>query len=480
MMKKFWFALLTGCCVLAMPVLGEIVIEEIIDVPVVEDPAKAAETPGEEPVTDEPEVKQDKLNFINGDRLQGLLVSVDPKKNILTWQSQYSVKPIELDLACADKLELKSRDSEQRKWGTASIHLSNNDELWGDIVSLDKDAMTLKTWYSGTMKIRRPMIARIKVQNRDSSVLYEGPNSMSEWTVGRQGRGKSWEYKKGALYALQQSPIARKIENMPAKVKVDFDMAWRGSYPGMAISLFNNNLTRQSDCYTITISGSSIYLYRYSQNSGSSHLGNAELSALTSGASPGGRFTILADRKEKTVALMFNGVMVRQWSDKAGAELSGDVLMFYPQTQNSTKLSNIKVSEWDGQIPQAGVETKEKSSEDLIRLGNGDKVSGQIQSIAGDTLKFKASYAEMEIPLSRIVEIVCAEEKLEKARRNACDVRFTLANGGTMTFDLKGLQADEASGETENLGSVKLPLNAVKQIEYNLYTEKPAESDFDF
>lgn len=481
-MKMLRFIAVAGVCLFVRGASGEIVIEEIIDVPVVVDPAKVAESVTEEPVSDKPEIKQDKLNFINGDRLQGLLMSVDPGKNIITWQSPFSVKPVEFDLASADKLELKLRDDEQRKWGSASIHLTNGDELWGDIVSLDKDAMVLKTWYSGTLKIRRPMIARIKVQNRDSSVLYEGPNSLSEWTVGRHGGGpgKSWEFKKGALYAVQQYPIARKIDNMPSRVKIDFDMSWRGSYPGMAVSFFNNNLSRQSDCYTITISGSSIYLYRYSQNSGSSHLGNAELNTLTSGVSQGGKFTILADRKEKTVALMFNDVMVRQWSDKAGVEQSGDVLLFYPQTQNSTKLANIKVSEWDGLIPQAGSESKEKSSEDFVRLGNGDKVSGQIQGIAGDALKFKASYADMDIPLSRIVEVICAEDKAEKARRNKCDVRFTLVNGGTVTFDLQGLQSDEASGETENLGGIKVPLRAVKLIECNLYAEKPESSDSDF
>lgn len=469
-------------CIFALPGVAEVIVEELIDVPVVEDPG---EIPDETPEGDEDDgadgVKEDKASFINGDRLKGMLVAVDPKKGGLTWQSPYSTKPIELDLNAADKIELKSRGGSSRKWGSASIHLSNDDEIWGDIVSLDKNKLVLKTWYAGTIDIHRPMIARIMIQTKDSSLLYEGPNSMSEWTVGRHGRAKSWEYKKGALYSLQQYPIARKIKDIPDKVKIEFDMSWRGSYPGMAISFFNDNLSNQSDCYSITISGTSIYLYRYSRNSGSSHLGNADLRSLTKGGKSSGRFTILADRKDKKVALLVDGAMVRQWTDKAGGAHDGEVVMFYPQNQNGTKLSRIKITEWDGRIPQAGsAETTEKTTEDLIRLANGDKVSGSILTIANGTLKFKASYADMDIPLTRIVEIISAEDKRERARRNQFDVKFNMVNGGGITFNLKSIHSDEAGGESENFGAVTLPLSAVKEIECNLYAEKPEDDDIDF
>lgn len=482
-MKKCLMGIMVvAFCVSSIPCIAEVLVEEFIDVPVVEDPGAIPEqTPEDKDDGSADQVQEDKVSFLNGDRLKGMLVSVDPKKGGLTWQSPYSAKPIDLELSAADKVELKSRSDDSRKWGSASILLSNDDELWGDIVSLDKSKMILKTWYAGTMEIHRPMIARIMIQNKDSSMLYDGPNSMAEWTVGRHGRDKSWEFKKGALYALQQYPIARKIKDMPDKVKIEFDMSWRGSYPGIAISFFNDNLSNQSDCYAITISGSSIYLYRYSRNSGSSHLGNADVRSLTEGGKSGGRFTILADRNDKKVALLIDGAMVRQWDDKAGGQHDGDVVMFYPQNQNGTKLSRIKITEWDGRVPQAvSTESTEKTTEDLIRLGNGDKVSGEILSISDGALKFKASYADMDIPLTRIVEIISAEDKRERARRNQFDVKFSLVNGGGITFDLKNIQSDEAAGASENFGAVTLPLSAVKEIECNLYADKPESDELEF
>ncbi len=479
-MKKLFVVLLAAVLsVSAISVMALTVVEEIIDVPVVESPEPP---PEEEPVEEEAEtVPEDKVSFLNGDTLKGLLVSVDPKKGGVTWQSPYSVKPLEMSLDAADRVVLKPRGGAGKKWGSASIHLSNGDELWGDIISLGSGKLELKTWYSGKVEIHRPMIARIKVQNRDSSVMYEGPNSLAEWkTRQSHGRGKSWEYKKGALYAASQYPIARKIEDMPDKVKIEFDLKWRGSYPGMGISFFNDNVNHQSDCYTITISGSSIYLYRYSRNSGSSHLGNADYRAFNNGDKRGGSFTILADRKEKTVALLIDGQMVRQWTDKAGQAHDGNVLMFYPQNQNGMQISNIKVAEWDGQVPTAVGDTGEKSTEDLIRLANGDKVSGEVLTIDNAAIKFKASYADMDIPLTRIVEIIFAEDKRERARRNQYDSKFTMVNGGIVTFDLQKIMSDEATGQSENFGTVTLPLSAVRELEFNLYAEKLSGDDFEF
>ena len=460
-------------CATSLPGLARIVVEELVNVPVVEDVNPDADKADEDADDEESSPKTDAVTFVNGDRLKGLLVSVEPKKGGFTWQSPYSVKPIEMSLESVDKILLKPRGDGGKKWGTASIHLSNDDAVWGDIVAMDKDKLTLKTWYAGSLEFRRPMIARIMIQNKDSNVFYEGPNSMSEWTVGRRGNAKAWEFKKGALYALQQYPAAKKIKDMPDKVKIDFTMSWRGSYPGMAISFFNDNLTQQSDCYAITISGTSLYLYRYSRQRGSSNLGSANLQSLTANGKRGARFSIFADRKDKKIALMIDGALVKEWSDKAGIAHNGDVLMFYPQNQNGSKISDIRVSAWDGRIPQTGSESTEKSIEDMIRLGNGDKVSGKILTISDGSIKFQASYADMEIPLTRIVEIVTAEDKRELARRNQFDSKFTLVNGGVITFDLKKIQSDEASGDSENFGGISLPLSAVREVECNLYADKP-------
>ena len=460
-------------CATSLPGLARVVVEDLLmDVPVVEDV-----TPDADEAAGKAESKPDSVTFLNGDRLKGLLGSVEPQKGGLTWKSPYSVKPIDLSLESVDTMLLKPRGGSGKKWGTASIHLSNDDAVWGDIVAMDNDKLTLNTWYAGRLEFRRSMVARIRVQNKDSNVVYEGPNSLAEWTIGRRGSSKTWEFKKGSLYGLQQSPAAMKIKDMPDKVKIDFTMSWRGSYPGMAISFFNDNLTRQSDCYAITISGTSLYLYRYSRQRGSSNLGSANLQSLTSNGKRTARLSILADRKGEKIALMVDGALVKQWVDKTGVEHNGDVLMFYPQNQNGCKIGDIRVSAWDGSIPQAGSEPTEKSVQDLIRLANGDKVSGKILTISEGSIKFQASYAEMAIPLNRIVEIVTAQDKREMARRNQFDSKFTLVNGGVITFNLKTIQSDEASGDSENFGSISLPLSAVREVECNLYADKPDDDD---
>jgi hypothetical protein len=424
----------------------------------------------------------DTLQFANKDKLHGSLVSIEPAGTGLRWKHPDVEKHIDFALASISQVTLGKKPVSPSQTTAASVILSNDDILIGNIVSMEGDKLILDTKYAGKINIRRSMIKKIIMGIKSKSVLYEGPSEMAEWTVSRGGPGQqAWSFKDKALISHRDYPIARNIEDMSDLVDFEFEIAWRNQYPAFSFIFFNDNLANQANCYMLQVSGSSVYMYRYDRNSGSQHLGSIDMQRFSSGQTTKARFNILADKTKKTFVLLIDGQMTKQWTDAGSFAGMGKVIMFCPQSQGPIKVSNIKVSEWDGKVPQiTGSSSDAETKEDLIRFANGDKVSGKIEAIISPNAKFKTSYAGMDIPLERISEIIMASASLERARRNKEDIRAIFAERGSVTIKLTRLNKNTFSGTSENFGEINLPLDAFRLLEFNIYREKTEASTDEF
>ena len=83
----------------------------------------------------------------------------------------------------------------------------------------------------------------------------------------------------------------------------------------------------------------------------------------------------------------------------------GRALQFNPQTSNAMSISNIRVTEWDGRLPNQSVDSSGgDGKEDFVRLANDDTMSGAIGGIAGGKISVKMSFADkpIDIPLARV------------------------------------------------------------------------------
>lgn len=471
--------------VLAACLVGRAQIEIEVDEPQM-DP-----TPGVGPGIKVPEPRGDSggparggpvgdcVEFANKDKLHGQLLAIDPATFGVRWKHESAERPIDFSPGGLAVIQLGERKAPPPAGENAAVVLSNDDLLRGKIVSMNADALTLDTGYAGKVAVKRAMLKKLRMGVKSASVLYEGPHELSEWTLSRNyGKQVSWKFKEGALYAIREVPLAKTIAALPDMVEYQFDVAWRG-FPGFTFTFFNDSMQQQQNGYSLQVSGGSIHMYRYDRNMGSQHLGNIEYQRFSSGQVRGATFTVLADRAKKTFVLLIDGQMVRQWTDPAAAAMTGKVMLFQPQQQSGIKLSNIRVSEWDGKIPQAGGAGDVEVKEDLIRFVNGDKVSGKLKTIGGVSVQFETSYAPMEIPMERISEITMGTSSLERARRNKEDVRAVFAGQGVVTLKLVKFEKGSLTGWSENFGDIILPVEAFRRLEFNIYAEKPAKDDDD-
>lgn len=428
-------------------------------------------------------VGDDFLTFLNKDKLHGILLGVMPGEYGLKWKHSSSDKAIDFNLATVSSATLASRKAPQGTPATAAIYLSNGDLLPGNVVSLDNEKLVVDTGYAGRITINRLMVKSLSPNIGVSSLVYEGPAAMSEWTTYRSGGSQTqWRFKNGVLSALQSYPISRIVEGLPDVVDMQFDAAWRNSYPSFYFKFYMDNIQEQRNAYQLQVSGSSIYLQRYSAENGSSNMGgNSNYEGFNNGAVRQARFNMLVDKTKKTFTLLINGNLVKQWTDSATFAGKGNGIAFQSANNGDLRISKIRISQWDGKIPEAGGggSSDRVVKEDLVRFVNNDKVSGQLKAIVNGNVKFETSYATLDIPLARIAEIVAATEKSERARKNKEDIRATFADKGVLTVQLLRIEKDELKGKSENFGEISLPLGALRLLDFNIYQERKADEDED-
>jgi hypothetical protein len=262
---------------------------------------------------------------------------------------------------------------------------------------------------------------------------------------------------------------------MPDAADIRFDAAWRSAYPQFSFMFFTDNIQETSNGYILQISGSSISLQRISRSSGSRSLdGNVNYEAFQNGICRNATFNLLVDKSLKTFTLLINGKRVSQWTEPADLTFKGTGLSFRSNHNGDLKISNISIRAWDGKTVETD-SARLPPKDDMVRLANNDKISGNLKAITGDTVKFETSYAALDIPLAKVAEIATSGEKSERARRNKEDVRAYFSDKGLVTLQLDRIEKDEIKGQSEHFGKIALPLGALRLLEFNIYEEKQAD-----
>lgn len=422
----------------------------------------------------------DTMRFVNNDSLHGSFLGYEKEGNV-RWKSPESKDPIVFQATNLTEIKLDShKPPASATPATHAILLTNNDEIPGNLVSMDDKVLTLDTWYAGKLLIPRDMVRTITPLKTSSSILYQGPTSLDGWTPGpRFNNAVAWAYRDGSLISTNYGMIGRDVK-LPSLASVDLDVMSRGNSQ-LCISLYsdradNGNMT---NCYMFQINGSYISLQRLTPN-GQNNFGGEQLQL------PGNvmlhdkmHIGIRMNKDTKTFWLYINGNMVKQWTDPAEFAGKGTSLIFMTQQQGGyTRISNIKVSTWDGEI-ESNHTAGEKAKEDNIKMENQDKVSGKLKSIADGKALFTSSYADLTVPLDRIEEINMSSEGADQAKRNAGDIRAYFADRGSITMQLESWDEKQATATSPNFGKATFSPDAFQRLQFNLNRQPPADDSPD-
>lgn len=427
---------------------------------------------------------RDAILFRNGDVLLGKLRSIDRDSGI-QWNRSDALSTFQFAPEKVAQVEFGNLKTQEVEPSTnlCSVHLQNGDMLQGNLLGYDGDKVTIDTWFAGQLELPKNSVALIVPLGLPKPTLFAGPTGLEGWTMGKVNAqalvdSGEWVYSNGAFYAMKSASIARDLK-LPDTASIQFDLEWRGFFH-VAVALYSaylhpiNLANKETEpnfggFYSLQLNPFSANLLPVKQTEPLRYLGQAAVQQLAQTNSA--HIDIRVSKSKKLIALMINGTLVKQWTDDDFAG-TGTGVRFVHQGQGAVKLTNIRVTEWDGVFEEPIAVTPNKT-QDIARLKNGDRVIGNVKAIRNASLSIEGAGTILEVPLMRVKQIDLASARLEQQKPTATTVRAYFASGvGRLTLDLEKWGAEEISAKSDSFGPAKLKPEAFSKMLFDLANEQ--------
>jgi hypothetical protein len=424
------------------------------------------------------------VRFANNDVLDGSPDAIMPRQ--LIWNSPLLEKPASFLLEKVLDISLPPGPPEQDADHSATVTLTNGDLIRGELVSVTDGNISLDTWFAGRLNFRRPMVSTVRIERRTNH-LYRGPYGLDGWK--QSGQPPVWTCSRAAFRASGRGGIARG-DLLPDECSVSFTAAWKGDSIRLRVILFSDDSTTENpdSGYDFSFMRGGVN----ARNCGTqSFLGNAQTQALLENDKV--HIEIKASAKTHRAALYINGRILEVWDDPdPGRAPFGHGLHFISESTLPLRISDIRVTPWDGLIeqmpePRPGLNHRfgfpdfnttdndppsEKTPETGTRmeLANGDTLAGEVSSIQDGLITVKTPLGEIRLPVSRLRTVQLKPAEIERARRYNGDIRAWFPDGGSIVFRLEPGGDGGLNGFSQNFGTATFRTAAFSRIEFNIYS----------
>ena len=420
-------------------------------------------------------IKGEHVHLLNGDVFRGEFKGFNDKGELI-WSHPAIEPEMRINPAQLAKLTL-APSAVDRKTHNGLVRLINGDSLIGDVHSLDKDNLILNTWYGNKITLSRSSVQTLIPGQTSADALYSGPTTddLKNWKFNSTGTYK-WTFKNDGFQSNGSSAnVGRMFAEIPKSAKIEFDYQWSSGSPSIYISVFTDNLASYTsgNCYSIRISSTSMYIYRYSKVDGrlsSSRLTPSTVTHRFNRARLKSHVAICVNPAKKTLAILVDGRVAGAFNDNSGrgADLLGKGVAFHSRSSIPARISNISLSKWDGALPNATTNANTTTKDDYVMFNNEDTISGRLIGINEGTMKFKTEFAELPIPLNTVSHIHMAKEYLRNPVISSNSTRATLVDDIRITGEIQSWNEGKIKLKSPVFGEATFNANAIKTIEFNL------------
>ena len=451
------------------------------------------------------------LELLNGDHLQGTFVDFHLDAGA-TWRHPASKDDFKFDADSISAIHLNPRGPLNVPEGQdCTVKFCTGGELMGQLIEINKTHVILSAWYSSnSLRIPREKVLSIHPGAGRGGAVFDGPTGLDGWVqavnngraqkVPFNGRivrgglvpvparagfgrpaatGARWQYSNNSFVSnASGSQIGRQINNLPDSVNVEFDLSW-ASTPSLVVYLFSDMLQQhKGNAYIIQINNAASCMLMKDRSGNQISLGTQSMSTQLRGKTKA-HFAISANRKTRSIMLTMNGKMIKKWSDTTGLLGKGKGVMFVSQTTGMMRISKMRVTHWDGQVPKGGeVLFSGDNSKDVVGTSTGN-ITGVLQGMRGGKVKFDATASVgsvLDVPIEKVGFISFAGAEPEKRKVEIGDVRATFSGGGEFVFRLDHWTADRVTGMNPSIGRVDFDPSMFSSLELNL-NKKRAEGN---
>ena len=223
--------------------------------------------------------------------------------------------------------------------------------------------------------------------------------------------------------------------------------------------------------YSLRMDHSNVYLYRIS-NSSSSRIG-VNVQSRMQQPKTRAHVAIFIDKAQKTITLLVDDQLVLKWKDtNAKFAGKGNGLLFTSRNSYPMRLSNIRIAEWDGNLPQAGGgKNLGNGKDDYVQFKNEDSISGQVKTILEGKLTLATSFAEVPVEMSSISVLELTNPGV-KTTPKAGVVRAQMPARGQLTFRMQSWVNGKVRVESPYFGTADFDPSVFQRLEFNRHVPR--------
>lgn len=407
---------------------------------------------------------EDVLQLLDGSSLHGSLNGLEPGQSV-DWKHPAANTP----------LRFKTDNLRQVRFGkaekppiaantTCRLMFDNGDEVFGNLVSMDNEAVVLDTSFAGRLRAPRASVQSIRFLWKGFTPTYEGPGSPDGWAISPSK--DVWRFEDGAFFSTAVGSLGRDV-GIPGKSRITFDIAWTGQL-SLALAIYTDSVERfdfGASSYMFYIGSGYVNVQRVQSGVGTTHIGQAQVPSMRERNAA--RMELRVNRDTATIALFVDGEFITQWRDPGGFVAKGTGICFFSQRMGPMmRLTNLRVAEWDGR-DEAQMPTAKPDGVQVLYLVNSDQAEGKLLDIQQGKASVETGFATLKIPVERITDVFLRPGQ-PMTNVVSGEVRAVFAGGGRVTFTIDKWSQDEVAGTNRNFGHVSLKTAWVRRLQFNL------------
>jgi hypothetical protein len=421
----------------------------------------------------------DEIFLRDGDSMDGKLLGVDPKGGV-RWQNPDVAEPIEFKLDGVAQIRFQPATEDSSKSAETELRcklsLAGGDVLEGTLVSCDRSNLVLRTRYAGALTIARKSVQSVYFAPTTPDIFTQ--TTGDGWVQGKaaaaafSGDPGDWIFRDGAFYASKSASIARDIK-LPDSADIQFDLAWSGSL-SLSVALYTDSLLpvllAEKDnapsfggFYSLQlVPGPFANLSRVKKKEPYVGL-DAPVAVAALGQTNQVHVEVRARKVSSIVTLTVDGALVHEWHDTNGFAGEGTGIRFVHNMGGSVKLSDLRVTPWDGASDQ-GKENVPAAGQDFAALMNGTTLTGEIVDVKEGKMTLRGKQGQSVVSLGQIRRLTFTGSKEPAANTNSGTVLANLVNGGRLTFQLDKWSADGVEVRSPAFGAARFSPDAFVRI----------------
>jgi thiol-disulfide isomerase/thioredoxin len=162
------------------------------------------------------------LHLANGDFVGGALATSD-EPGVLRWQGEAFTAPFAFPVESVGAIHWPPPPKPPVPDADYNVELAGGDVLFGALVALDAQALTLDAPRFGRLRIPRDLVQRVHRRREGGHLIYFGPNSLSEMVA---TPADGWREEAGQPTTDRPGATLRADVRLPERAVVEFEVSW--------------------------------------------------------------------------------------------------------------------------------------------------------------------------------------------------------------------------------------------------------------